>query len=169
MPVEFRRNDPLRGTIVEKRIGDALRSGWPELGNRLVFWLRRKSAVGSSAARWQKSHRMKMRGTGLKTQLVIFSNDKLGKYKDQGRGPGKFPPPPNILAYVRFRGLTLAGSKAPIRTQQKSVAFLIGRRLSEKGTKNPPHLYEKIVDENRATIASGIKRLSAEIAGMLSK
>ena len=168
MPVEFRRNDALRGTQIEKNIGDALRAGWPELGRPLVAWL--KSHSPFYRGDYKASHQFKCRGTGLKTELVVFSSDKLGRYKDKGRKSGKQPPPQSMLSYVKQRGLVIAGSKAPIATQQKSIAFLIGRKIG-RGNIGPgkPNLYpERVVRENRSEISSAIKRLSALIAAKLS-
>lgn len=48
-------------------------------------------------------------------------------YLDQGRGPGKFPPPSNIIGWVRSKlGLD--------DTEAKQVAYLIGRKISKEGT-----------------------------------
>ena len=172
MPVTFRRNDPLRGTVIEKSIGDALRIGWAPLGEKLVSWLKEKSPVYKG--KYRDSHKFKVRGTGLKTELRVYSSDKLGKWKDHGRESGKFPPPPAMLAYVRKRGLVIAGSNAPIKTQQKSIAFLIGRKISKGdaayGPTRRPNFYpERVVRENRSEISSQIKHLSAAIAAMLNR
>jgi hypothetical protein len=48
-------------------------------------------------------------------------------YLDQGRGPGKFPPPSNIIAWVRSK-LGIEDSEA------RQVAFLVGRKISKQGT-----------------------------------
>lgn len=154
---------------MEKRIGDALRQSWPELGSKLVSWLRAHSPVYRGD--FKSSHKQKCRGTGLGTQLVVYSSDRLGRYKDKGRRAGKQPPPSAMLSYVKARGLTLAGSKSPILAQQKSIAFLIGRKIG-RGNIGPkkPNLYpDKLLAANRSTISGGIKRLSAQIAAMLNR
>ncbi len=184
MPVQFRRRDALRGTETERRITSALQDGWKDLGGKLVRYLRGKSPV--YRGRFKASHKFKTRGTGLRTVLVVYSSDKLGAYKDRGREAGKFPPPDDMLAYVRKRGLgrfqrisfskksgrlvRSSRSKMTITSVQKGIAFLIGRKLS-KGNINSkrPNLYSKVLDDNRATIAGGIKRLSSKIAEMLSR
>ena len=48
-------------------------------------------------------------------------------YLDHGRGPGKFPPVDNIIAWVRSK-LGIEDSEA------KQVAFLVGRKISKEGT-----------------------------------
>jgi hypothetical protein len=63
--------------------------------------------------------------------LEISRNQLLGAdyfyYLDKGRGPGKFPPLKNIVEWVRSK-LGLEGSEA------KGVAYVIGKKISEKGT-----------------------------------
>lgn len=63
--------------------------------------------------------------------LEVTGNQLLGAdylyYLDKGRGPGKFPPPANIVEWVRSK-LGLEGREA------KQVAYLIGKKISEKGT-----------------------------------
>ena len=168
MPVTFRRNDPLRGTTAERRISEALRDGWKPLGESLVGWLKAKSPIYKGT--FQKSHKYKVRGVGLKTSLVVFSSDKLGAWKDRGRKAGRFPPPKAMLAYVRHRGLTIAGSKAKLITQQKSIAFLIGRKIARGNINSKrPNLYTRVVPENRGKIAAAIKRLSALVAQKLNR
>lgn len=143
--------------------------GWKDLGGKLVNWLRSKSPTYKQT--YKNSHKQKTRGVGLATALVVYSNDPLAKWKDKGRKAGGFPPPAAMLAYVKFRGLRVAGSKSPVASQQKAIAFLIGRKIG-RGNMGPkrPNLYpDRVVNENRATISGGIKRLSAEIAAQLNR
>ena len=57
---------------------------------------------------------------------TLFGADYI-YYLDKGRGPGKFPPPKNIVEWVRAK-LGLEGSEA------KQVAYVIGKKISEQGT-----------------------------------
>ena len=63
--------------------------------------------------------------------LRVDNNKLLGAdyiyYLDQGRAPGKFPPPRNLIEWVRQK-LNVTNSEA------KSAAFLIGRKISREGT-----------------------------------
>ncbi len=157
---------------MEARITAELREGWKALGDTLVRWLAAHSPVFRST--YKLSHRHKTRGVGLATQLVVYSNDPLAKWKDHGRQKGKPPPPPNMLAYVRKRGLRIAGSSAPLLSQQKSIAFLIGRKIARGetayGPTRRPNLYpERVRRENAGIISSEIKRLSARIAASLNR
>jgi hypothetical protein len=107
---------------------------------------------------------------GLNTELVVYSSDPLGAYKDRGRRAGKQPPPAAMLAYVKHRGLRIAGSRAPVLSQQKSLAFLIGRKIG-KGNMNAkrPRLYTKVLVEQAGVISSSIKRLNALVAARLNR
>lgn len=64
--------------------------------------------------------------------LDVKNNTLFGSevilYLDQGRKPGKHPPPQNIVEWVR--------SKLGINDLKKSrqIAYLVGRKISEKGT-----------------------------------
>lgn len=57
----------------------------------------------------------------------LFGNDYIF-YLDKGRGPGKFPPVQNIRDWVRSK-LGISDEK-----EINSVAFLVGRKISETGT-----------------------------------
>lgn len=46
---------------------------------------------------------------------------------EYGRGPGKFPPLAKLIEWVRARGLAQAG-------KEKSLAFLIGRKIAREGS-----------------------------------
>jgi len=48
------------------------------------------------------------------------------EFLNRGRGPGKYPPPSNLVEWVR--------SKLGITENAESVAFLIGRKIAEQGT-----------------------------------
>lgn len=61
-------------------------------------------------------------------------------FVDQGRSPGKQPPPDAIEKWVRSKGLTMDGSSQPLERQQKSLSFLIGRKIGEEGTQPQPFL-----------------------------
>ena len=58
---------------------------------------------------------------------IVASNVvDYGEFIEEGRAPGRFPPPDKILAWVQ-RNLLLAGAEA------RSAAFLIGRKIARQG------------------------------------
>lgn len=78
-----------------------------------------------------------MRNTGETEQSLFWRYDdknlEIGSTKgwimvlEDGRPPGKFPPPDAIVKYVNDKIL-------PNGLTEKSLAFLIGRKISEKGS-----------------------------------
>jgi len=61
-------------------------------------------------------------------------------YAEEGRRPGKFPPPEAILKWIQFKRLVPSsnGGKVPTTSQ---MVYLISRKIAEKGTKGQ-HLLE---------------------------
>lgn len=67
------------------------------------------------------------------------------KYVEEGRRPGKFPPVSKILEWVKVKRILptpMANGKLPT---EKQLAFLISRKIAEKGTKGTYDL-EKAMD-----------------------
>lgn len=57
------------------------------------------------------------------------------KYLVLGRGPGKFPPPDKMLDFVHKNPDILAEARTRFKNiSEKSLAFLIGRKIAKKGT-----------------------------------
>jgi hypothetical protein len=51
------------------------------------------------------------------------------RYLVTGRGPGKFPPKDNILEWIDAKPISFEG------ITRESLAYLIGRKISEEGTR----------------------------------
>lgn len=61
-------------------------------------------------------------------------------YVENGRGPGKFPPPPAIRNWIEVKPVNpypLANGKTPSVDQ---LTFLIGRKISQEGTEAQPFI-----------------------------
>lgn len=69
---------------------------------------------------------------------VVISLEALDyfKYYDNGRGPGKFPPPQKIADWVRSR--FTVGDK-----ELKTLTYLISRKIAKKGMEGK-HLIDKL-------------------------
>lgn len=70
---------------------------------------------------------------GDTTYVVELSLADYWKWVEYGRNPGKFPPPDKILEWVRVKPVIprpLDNGELP---SEKSLAFLIGRKIAEKG------------------------------------
>lgn len=70
-----------------------------------------------------------------KVVLTLTALDYF-KYYDNGRGPGKFPPPPKITDWVK-RNFTVN------QKQLKTLSFLIGRKIATKGIEGK-HIIDKL-------------------------
>lgn len=59
-------------------------------------------------------------------------------YVENGRGPGKFPPPPAIRSWIEVKPVTpTPGSNGKVPTVEQ-LTFLISRKIAEKGTEPQP-------------------------------
>ena len=55
-------------------------------------------------------------------------------YVEEGRGPGKFPPPDAILNWINVKNIMPHEINGKLPSEQ-SLAFLIGRKIAEEGTR----------------------------------
>lgn len=82
----------------------------------------------------QEAKNLSASGKSAKSLEVIMDEDGgqlIGDqsfyYQVHGRGPGKFPPPPNILDWVETKIF-------PTDIKPESLAYLIGRKIATSGT-----------------------------------
>lgn len=54
------------------------------------------------------------------------------KWVEEGRGPGKFPPPDKMLEWIRIKPIIPDDRGGRLPTEQQ-LAFLIGRKIAEEG------------------------------------
>lgn len=97
-----------------------------------------KKASGSLLA----SISMSIEVFGERYTVYLHSKDYL-KYIENGRGPGKFPPPDKILQWVKDKKLpTKESTGDKSLPSEKSLAYLVGRKISLYGTKPTPLVAE---------------------------
>lgn len=76
-----------------------------------------------------------------------FSLNDYYKYLDAGRkAGGKMPPPGVLLAWVKRNNYTMSNGPKNKATNQKSLAFLIGRKLKLKGRKGNKFFVSTVKD-----------------------
>lgn len=63
----------------------------------------------------------------------IVRMEDYADFVDQGRAPGKFPPPPAIREWIETKGLELNDSNASLETQRDQLTYLIGRKIAREG------------------------------------
>lgn len=69
------------------------------------------------------------------TYSVIIELADYWKYVEDGRGPGKFPPPSEIKDWIRFKHIVPRASSSRKVPTTEQVAYLIGRKIATTGTK----------------------------------
>lgn len=65
---------------------------------------------------------------------ITINLEDYWKYIENGRGPGRFPPPDKILQWIRVKNILPTEINGKLPTE-KQLAYLIGRKISEKGYK----------------------------------
>lgn len=67
-------------------------------------------------------------------------------YAENGRRPGKFPPPDAILKWVQFKRLVPRPGRDGKVPSTNQLVYLISRKIATKGTEGK-HLFEKTLDD----------------------
>ena len=90
------------------------------------------------------------------------------KYVENGRGPGKFPPPEAIRRWVTIKPV----EPSPLNGRTPTVdqlAFLIGRKIANEGT-NPQPFFQPAVDEALRTFSGAIdKAIEDDVADFIQE
>lgn len=66
------------------------------------------------------------------------------KYVEEGRGSGKFPPPDQIKDWIRFKHIVPTAKSSQKIPSTNQLAYMISRKISEKGTKATHFLEETL-------------------------
>lgn len=154
MPALVKTAGNLVSPLAADMIGRAIRPEFDALGKTLADSIREDSPES-----FKKSIKSAVAGQGLNMRLRVYSNDPDYQWIEEGRKPGKQPPPAVMLAWVKKKGLgakafsiktrkplkvgivrtrNRATGKQRTRAQsllaiQKSIAFLIGRAIGREG------------------------------------
>jgi len=81
---------------------------------------------GSLAASLRKTDIIVSRVSSREFKVLLKDVVDYTRYVEDGRSPGKFPPPDKLIPWVE-RNMGLTGKEA------KRVAFLIGRKIAREG------------------------------------
>ena len=100
------------------------------VGAKLVLLISQKLIAKDKKASGELIDKLKFRITSHKKNglTLRLGGKQYLKYVDEGRKPGNYPPPEKIKAWIKKKGLD-------VRQSIDSLAFLIGRKISEKGIK----------------------------------
>ena len=91
-------------------------------------------------------------------------------FAENGRRPGKFPPPDAILKWVQFKRLVPRPGRDGKVPSTNQLVYLISRKIATKGTEGK-HLFEKTLDDpNLDNIADKLVELiTAELEKEIEK
>lgn len=95
---------------------------------------------------------------GSDTFTVVLNLANYWKYVEDGRKPGKFPPPKAILKWVQVKPVIPRPIHGKLPTKQQ-LAFLIGRKIATEGIEAGHQLKETVDSLN----AEYIPRLEAAL------
>lgn len=91
--------------------------------------------------------------------LNILSSDYL-KYVDEGRKPGKMPPPSKFIKWINAKGIKFKNKKGKIISKE-STAFVIARSIGKKGIK-PTNIIRKTIDSVYSSKIELLERAAIE-------
>ena len=77
---------------------------------------------------------------------VNFDLPSYFPFAENGRRPGKFPPPDAILKWVQFKRLVPRPGRDGKVPSTNRLVYLISRKIATKGTEGK-HLFEKTLDD----------------------
>ena len=77
---------------------------------------------------------------------VYFDLPPYFHFAENGRRPGKFPPPDVILKWVQFKRLVPRPGRDGKVPSTNQLVYLISRKIATKGTEGK-HLFEKTLDD----------------------
>ena len=101
---------------------------------------------------------------------VYFDLPSYFPFAENGRRPGKFPPPDAILKWVQFKRLVPRPGRDGKVPSTNQLVYLISRKIATKGTEGK-HLFEKTLDDpNLDNIADKLVELiTAELEKEIEK
>ena len=77
---------------------------------------------------------------------VYFELPLYFPFAENGRRPGKFPPPDAILKWVQFKRIVPRPGRNGKVPSTNQLVYLISRKIATKGTEGK-HLFEKTLDD----------------------
>ena len=77
---------------------------------------------------------------------VYFDLPPYFHFAENGRRPGKFPPPDAILKWIQFKRLVPRPGRDGKVPSTNQLVYLISRKIATKGSEGK-HLFEKTIDD----------------------
>lgn len=85
--------------------------------------------------------------SGSVIQAVLYLED-YWKFVEEGRKPGKYPPPDKILEWIKIKPITPEPDKNGKLPTTEQLAFLIGRKIANSGITAGHQLKETVEQVN---------------------
>lgn len=91
---------------------------------------------------------------------IVFHVADYFRYAENGRGPGKMPPPGSLMKWMEFhhiapQPMTLKTGRTVLPTME-SLEFLIRRKIGQYGT-NGDHLWQRTEEELQDRLIRDVK------------
>ena len=101
---------------------------------------------------------------------VYFDLPPYFHFAENGRRPGRFPPPDAILKWVQFKRIVPRPGRNGKVPSTNQLVYLISRKIATKGTEGK-HLFEKTLDDPSLDNLADklVELITAEFAKELEK
>ena len=90
---------------------------------------------------------------------VYFDLPSYFHFAENGRRPGKFPPPDAILKWVQFKRIVPRPGRAGKVPSTNQLVYLISRKIATKGTEGKHLLQKTLDDQNLDNLADNLVEL----------
>lgn len=99
--------------------------------------------------------------TNMGVFTMVFHVPDYFKWAENGRGPGKMPPPGSLIEWMEWKQILpspmqLSNGKTVLPSMQ-SLEFLIRRSIGEHGTEGS-HNWENLMEDIRSQLTEAIKK-----------
>lgn len=91
---------------------------------------------------------------------LYFNLQDYFPYAENGRRPGKFPPPNEILKWIQFKRIVPSSHSGKIPTTNQLV-YLISRKIALKGTQGK-HLLQQTISATYDTLVDRLVEVIAD-------
>ena len=137
-------------------------------GNELIAQMQNRLRINKTNATSSLSQSIEPQITGTQSgyRLTVLMED-YWQYVEEGRKPGKMPPIKNIYEWIRYkRPIQDKIQQSPDKiAATKSLAYVIARKIGQKGTKAQPFVTPSLKQVTTQTLAQRIGRYIADTLG----
>jgi len=137
-------------------------------GNELIAQMQNRLRANKTNASSSLSQSIEpqIKGTQSGYRLTVLMED-YWQYVEEGRRAGKMPPIKNIYEWIRYkRPMQDKIQQSPDKiAATKSLAYVIARKIGQKGTKAQPFVTPSLKQVTTQTLAQRIGRYIADTLG----